>query len=526
MTNSADGRDRETTRPTGTRTRRAAGTSLRLAFLLALLVSFAFTLSPGASASAPASGVKQFDACLQNADTGAPACASGLDTSLPGGSTAHLSLTVTNEPVSNTTLGSVNLDAPSDLPIDPASVHYTAGTGTFGALTSGEIQLRDLNLPSGSSVTVTFDVTTPCTGSGLQWQIYAKQSNRFNGTGNDFAEIDGTGLASDIAAGSCHVAFLTQPKDTQVGSTITDTPYAPTGGPIEVGLENAAGTLLTSCPVADCTVTVDRTPSLGVLGGSLQAPLVYDASAGGLVATFADLSIGLGNGLSSTDLPTSFALTASGVGTTATSDAFSVALTGEACTTSGCPSFTTQLGNGTVLQSSATGSVFTFLSTNTDSIPPEVTQAGHGCANFVSLGAGAVEENDGRTGPGGTLLFTYAIPTALVQAAPDNGQPHNPICAGSAPLDLVTGQPVRCDSPAAVGPWLGDALDPITHTFNGAQAYAVCEPDGLYWGILGSFQDKAIDPGANPTVTGWKSDTNFRYYDISVPFPWDIHFGG
>jgi hypothetical protein len=73
---------------------------------------------------------------------------------------------------------------------------------------------------------------------------------------------------------------------------------------------------------------------------------------------------------------------------------------------------------------------------------------------------------------------------------------------------------------------MGKKIDPTTGNFiDGAYTRAVCDTtSGLWWGILASFQDYnsgVIDPSNTPNVTGWNSDTTYRWFDISVPSPWD-----
>src|SRR6059058_4071013 len=93
----------------------------RLAVLIPALAAVAIALTPAGSASPPSSGIKQYTACLAQSAT-------------------------------------------------PATC------GTFDTNSAGELQLRNLNLAIGSKVSVTFSVTTPCSGSGT-WTVPAKQSN-------------------------------------------------------------------------------------------------------------------------------------------------------------------------------------------------------------------------------------------------------------------------------------------------------------------------------------------------------------
>jgi hypothetical protein len=97
-------------------------------------------------------------------------------------------------------------------------------------------------------------------------------------------------------------------------------------------------------------------------------------------------------------------------------------------------------------------------------------------------------------------------------------------------MPVVDGVAYRCDDSAVSGvSWVDDVLD-SKGAFTGAQSTSVCDPsDGFSWGILGSFQDKSIDPTTNPTVTSWGSttigSTTYRYFDITVPANWDWRSG-
>jgi hypothetical protein len=211
----------------------------------------------------------------------------------------------------------------------------------------------------------------------------------------------------------------------------------------------------------------------------------------------------------------------------ATSTQFNISLTGEACK-GNCPQFSTLLKHNVLVQSSATGA-FTFLALSPFTIPTSVTTAPDGgCANYVSVGQDAFQETDGRSGTTGTLNFIFGIPQAAIKNDPNigNGQKFIPICAGSAHVD-AQGNVIKCTAQGVpYGPWTGEALDPTTHNFTGVPRDAVCDPaTGLYWGILGSFQDSAIDPATNPIVTNWKSDTTYRYFYMNVPYPWDWSMG-
>jgi hypothetical protein len=467
--------------------------------------------------------------------------------SVNGGATnVGITLTITNL-ASPQSLGSVNVTTAKLNPTSSSSPAFTitgASTSQPGATVdlSGLptlVKLRNLNLGPGGTLTVQITVTTPCTAGDYTWGLQAKQSNDFNGQpGNDFTPTADSVLKTTVSAGGCHVAFLTQPKDTQVGHTITTGAFS-SGGPIKVGLLNASNQPIASCPdsnTANCKVTMAQSPSKGVLGGTVQQPLqlVSDADGAGhpgLVASFGDLSISTGNGLASSDLPATFALVASGLGTSDTSTSFAISQAGTSCVGQDACEVSTALDNNTLVDVvGSPAGAFTFIALNKSVIPSSVfdpTNPAAGCRYFSSVGAGGFEETDGRTGSG-ELLLTYDVPTKLIQKSPNNGQPFIPLCAGAK--KLVNNQPVNCDAPGGAGgpPWVGKELAP-DGTFTGGLRDAKCGDGGYWWGILGTFQDP-IDPSLNPTITGWGSTTiggvSYRQMFIRVPSGWDWQLNG
>ena len=63
--------------------------------------------------------------------------------------------------------------------------------------------------------------------------------------------------------------------------------------------------------------------------------------------------------------------------------------------------------------------------------------------------------------------------------------------------------------------------------FTGKPIKAVCNADGYYWGIIGSYQDKL--PPRNPVVTSWGGQNiggdNYRFFDMNIPAGWDWRSG-
>src|SRR3954469_4915112 len=129
------------------------------------------------------------------------------------------------------TLGSANITPPDGFAV--ARLSTTRGQLTVGP--NGVIQLRNLGLvPSTppSTVTVTIEADVPCSGSShATWGVQAKQSNDFNGTGNDFTLVSKLALRQTTVLGTCHLQFVNQrqPTDARAKQTITSSPFNPTG---------------------------------------------------------------------------------------------------------------------------------------------------------------------------------------------------------------------------------------------------------------------------------------------------------
>lgn len=520
---------------------------LRPLFVFAALAALAVVLVPTGSASPPSSNNKQYSLCLQGpSDMTSNFCQMSTSQShLSAGSATSMTLTITNAATTPSILGSMNVDAPSGLPITSATGSANpAGTVALisngGANGTGQLQIRNLNLAPGSHATVTFSVQAPCTGGSFTWPNPAtKQSNDFNGTGNDFnSPTSFAGRTSTLGGVGCYLGFLNQPAATQVGMTITDA-IGSSGGAIKVGLFNGDGNAMTTCPVAaaSCKVTMTTTPTTSGFSGTQTQSLQPD-NAGNLVASFGDLSIG---GIAAGQLPKTFTLNAGSLFTSAApngedvSDPFEIALDIADCST-GCNVHGLGLGNtGSSLLDFSTSSDYGFVILDPTTIAP----TDGGCENWSSVGVPGFVSTDQR-GAGATgMTVTYYVPMKAIQAkyGKNVGQQIIPICVGAKPVDPITGNVENCyDVPGShVGlqhdpnGWVDDTLLGNPGSFTGQQSNAVCNSDGFYYGIIGSKQDP-IDASANPIISSFSSGTingtNYRALVMSVPGDWDYKGGG
>jgi len=432
---------------------------------------------------------------------------------LAGGGTVHVNLAIHNL-ANPQPLGSANVTAPSAFTLVGASVPQGSATVASGSL----LQLRDLNLAPGATLNVDITIRTTCSSGSYTWAIQAKQSNSFNGPpGNDFTlQTAGSNLVTSVS-GNCRLVWDTQPKSAFVNTLITGTAVDTSGPRVAVKAVDGDGNTLQS---ASGTVTLTKT------AGTFS-------SAGGFAGTQASLVNGVAtfSSLTSSATGDSFRLRGSSPGFVSTPDSgiFDIVFAGTSCTLGeDCMLPGVVLDTKTLVDSTATGGAFTFLSVTPYSVPANVTAPGGGCANFRTAGAAGFTQGGERVSDNGDLLFTYYVNKQQIQKryGNNNGQQFIPLCAGAARVD-TSGNIVPCTAQGVpYAPWLGEELN-SDGKFDGNVANAVCDPaTGLYWSVMGSFQDHRIDPNLNPTVTGWDSDSLHRFFNMRVPAPWDWRVGG
>jgi len=276
--------------------------------LLAGAAGVAILLSSLASAS---TDTKPFTATVSvspdanTADASADAWAGAIPT---------ITLSIGND-ASPQTLGSANITVPAGIVPDPP-------------LPGGNvIQLRNLNLAPGATTSVSLTARIPCVpdAAGYPWMVQVKQSNDFNGTGNDFTPT--TDPPRLFGAGVCSLAFTAdgQPTSAQRLTNITAEPYLPTGSrPVTVRVADGSGTGTVTWWTAPVTLAIATNPGSGTLSGTTSATPVSGVApflAGG-VGPQIDRSAG------------GYRLTASSAGVTGTaplSNPFDIVDSGQRC---------------------------------------------------------------------------------------------------------------------------------------------------------------------------------------------------
>jgi hypothetical protein len=182
--------------------------------------------------------------------TSKPFAATVAPHAVPAGASASLTLTVSND-AHPQHLGSANLTLPPGFSYETTDAHPLLG-GDPGsplgdaAIVGAVIELRDLALPPGAFLTLSFVAQAPCLSGTYDWGIVAKQANGFHGVGNNFwLEPPPVTDLTTVVSGECHLHFLRQPADAQVDESITDAPLQ-IGSPIQVQVETEAGTAVTA----------------------------------------------------------------------------------------------------------------------------------------------------------------------------------------------------------------------------------------------------------------------------------------
>lgn len=333
-----------------------------------------------------------------------------------GGVTA--SATFTNPADARQQLGSANLTPPPGFVVTQARI---AGAPN-PAIRNTTVELRNLSLAPGRSVTVTMAISAPCGSSASpEWTVQAKQANDFRGTGNDIAlwrASPETSIVTDVA-GSCELAWRTAPADARVGQTITATPYTPTAPPSSVAVYDGNGNVITSA-TGGVTLSFGLRSGLGSLSGatsSLTSPSgvasfgTLAISAPGTYSLIAEVTSGRFDGLVSAPSPrfqvstvaTQCTSGASCQGTVSTTEA-KISLTALAASDS--PLLTLSLNAGIDLSDAACG-----------------WPAGTGYTNQTSLFEVTSSLREKR--------LSATVAKRYMNYDPDNGAPRLEMCFGS-----------------------------------------------------------------------------------------------
>jgi hypothetical protein len=150
---------------------------------------------------------------------GAPSKPFRMDVETPqwaGVTDASYTVTLKNE-TKTQELGSADVTVPGAITI--VDRNGIAGAGNV-------LELRNLALPPGASVTFTLGLRMPCVAGSYAWTVRAKQSNDFSGfPGNDLGPVSGT--RSTTVEGSCGLRYVDQPAGAEKDAQIRAAAFVP-----------------------------------------------------------------------------------------------------------------------------------------------------------------------------------------------------------------------------------------------------------------------------------------------------------
>jgi hypothetical protein len=247
--------------------------------------------------------------------------------SVPTGAQAPLELTLTNT-AGGRTLGSADIPLPAGLTV----VGTTPPGSTTATVDGAVLEVRNLGLAPGASLTIPITVSTPCAtaGTSLTWPApTGRPAADFSGLVTFDFDVGASALGTEVS-GACTLEFLTAPADAGAGTPITGTPYNVNGLPVMVRLLAADGQ-----PATGSGTTISVALGAGGGPGTLSGTASSGTTSG--VANFADLSI---------DLRGTYTLVAtSSDAMPVTSDPFDIETVGVACDEDVTCSGTVQLSN-------------------------------------------------------------------------------------------------------------------------------------------------------------------------------------
>jgi hypothetical protein len=223
-------------------------------------------------------GVEDLKTFTVDVDGTVPTAVAGQAGVWAGDADAVVSITITNTSAQQT-LGSANVTLPS-----PPFRVVTAPADTVPG--GPVLELRSLGLAPGGTVTVlaAVDVQTCGPTAPVTVTADAKQSNDYNGTGNDLTLVASGSDQSVDVVGTCRLAFVTQPASAERTRAITGTAFDPAGAPIAVEVRDAGG--------SDRATSSTATVSLGAVNPSAPAAVLGGVTSTAAVAGLATFAPG------------------------------------------------------------------------------------------------------------------------------------------------------------------------------------------------------------------------------------------
>jgi hypothetical protein len=362
------------------------------------------------------------------------------------GTTVDFKLTLTNLSGSQQ-LGSANLTVPTGSGFTMSNADDPAGAATATVTNAGTLlQLRNLAIPptGSNSRDYTFDLSVASTACGADWNwiLAVKQSNDFNGTGNDFfLKTTGSDLTTTVTCIQTATAlrFFTQPAGAEKTAVISSVAFNTDGvtNPIQVEVIDSSGNRVTSS-TASISMAIGNDPNqsevppqTAVLTGTNPVSAVNG------VASFTNLKIDKSG--------TGYTIVASSTGlTSVTSNAFNVVDDAAAC--SGTCNASATVPNLNIQASGTSTGGFLLLS---------VGGAPLSCGDSYNHLPDTVTIDQFNYDGQGNKVVTLRVSKQFDQSQPNNGVSFYEICyerpASAGPFPTLNGGTSTCDANVCFG---------------------------------------------------------------------------
>ena len=410
--------------------------------------------------------------------------ASATTSVAPGKNGASLTFTINN--TGSVTLDSADITLPSGFA--NATVQPLTAPATSAVDANGVVQLRNLGLGGGSSVTASITADAPCTGAG-SWSVTAKAAN-----GQAFTLV-GSAPSTSLTGNQCTLAFTSQPNNANFNTTITSTAYDPAGNAVAVQALNGDNV---QAHAATDLVTVVKSAGFFTSTGSGFKNNSGQLSGGSV--SFPSLQS------SQTGLDLQLTATATGYTSSSASSVFDISVDGKKCAADTCNAN----ASGVHTSVSASGAQTTntnvgvgLLDFSVFSIPANVCSSGAfspipGSQGFTQ----SIQEPAGNpTHPDYTI--TVVFDKTIANAIPQNGVSSIQACLLAKRVDPTTGLPTSCSLDKSNGlTGFPTANDP-----NGDLTFrAACDtsngPTAGYWEGLMPNAGPGINSCTDPRLTG------------------------
>jgi hypothetical protein len=143
----------------------------------------------------------------------------------PAGAAAEAASAVLANPAGAERIGSADLQPPPGFRVVSATL---TGTGR-ATLSAGKVQLRNLDLRAGGSISVAMTLEVPCdTGLATGWTTPVKRSTTFSGADLGISALSST--TTDVR-GECTLVWDRQPASARIAQDITSVRYGGAGTP-------------------------------------------------------------------------------------------------------------------------------------------------------------------------------------------------------------------------------------------------------------------------------------------------------